>query len=127
MTQGLTLGVGTVKEGASSCEGRARAAVSLEANLKGPRTPKNKVLGPKYYNLNGFWAQILQYKWYLGPKTPLFGSLDPYRANVTKKKDDQGPQKLLSIVFAYLKVPLLVTHREGIAFPACSRPARRKT
>ena len=34
---------------------------------QGSKDPNNGVLGPKYYNLNGI----------LGPKTPLFGSLDP--------------------------------------------------
>ena len=32
----------------------------------GSKDPNNRVLGPKYYD-----------KWYLGPKTLSFGSLDP--------------------------------------------------
>ena len=40
---------------------------SLDSCLpKGSKDPKNRVLGPKYH-----------YKCYLGPKTLLFGSLDP--------------------------------------------------
>ena len=38
-----------------------------EAMPLGSKDPNNKVLEPKYYNINGIWAL----------KTLLFGSLDP--------------------------------------------------